>query len=103
VDIFETEDGITVLADMPGVSRERLNIQADRNNLLIEGDVQIDLPEGASALYADLQATRYRRHFALTRELDLEGIEASLKDGVLAVRIPKRAEFRARRIPVQAA
>jgi HSP20 family molecular chaperone IbpA len=103
VDIYETVDGITLLADMPGVSKERLNIQADRNNLLVAGDAQIDLPEGASALYADLQATRYRRSFALTGELDPERIEASLKDGVLTLHIPKRAEFRPRRIQVKAA
>lgn len=103
VDVFETADGITLLADMPGVSKERLMIEADRNNLLIEGDAQIELPEGASALYADLRATRYRRTFALTGELDTERIEASLKDGVLTLHVPKRAEFRPRRIQVQAA
>ena len=103
VDIFENSDGITVQAEMPGVSKERLNVQADRNNLLIEGDVVIDMPAGIEALYADVQATKYRRSFVLSGELEAERIEANLKDGLLTVRIPKRAEFRPRKIEVRAA
>ena len=103
VDIFEDVHGITVQAEMPGVSKDRLNIQADRNNLLIEGDVVIDMPQGIEAVYADLRATRYRRSFVLSGELDADKIEANLKDGLLTVRIPKRSEFRPRRIEVQAA
>lgn len=101
VDIFEDQHGITVEAEMPGVSRDRLNVQADRNELLIEGDVVIDMPQGIEAVYADVHATKYRRSFALSSELDPERIEASLKDGVLTVRIPKRAEFTPRKIEVQ--
>ena len=102
VDVFEDEHGITVQAEMPGVPRERLNIQADRNGLLIEGDVAIDMPEGMEALYADLRSTRYRRSFVLSSELEPERIEANLKDGVLTLRIPKRAEYRPRKIEVRA-
>ncbi len=102
VDIFEDAHGITVLAEMPGVSKDRLNVQADRNGLLIEGDVSLELAAGMEALYADVQATRYRRSFVLSGELDTERIEANLKDGVLTLHIPKRAEFRPRRIEVQA-
>lgn len=102
VDIFENADGITVQAEMPGVSKDRLNIQADRNNLLIEGDVAIEMPAGIEALYADMQATKYRRSFTLSGELEAERIEANLKDGLLTLRIPKRAEFRPRKIEVRA-
>jgi HSP20 family molecular chaperone IbpA len=101
VDIFENAEGITVQAEMPGVSKDRLNVQADRNNLLIEGDVVIEMPSGIEPLYADVQATKYRRSFVLSGELDTERIEANLKDGLLTVRIPKRAEFRPRKIEVR--
>jgi HSP20 family protein len=101
VDIFEDVHGITVQAEMPGVSKDRLNVQADRNNLLIEGDIVIDMPQGIEAVYADVRATRYRRSFVLSGELDSDKIEANLKDGVLTVHIPKRAEFRSRRIEVR--
>lgn len=103
VDVFENAQGITVQAEMPGVSKDRLNVQADRNNLLIEGDVVIDMPVGIEALYADVHATKYRRSFVLSGELDTEQIEANLKDGVLTVRIPKRAEFRLRKVEVNTA
>lgn len=103
VDVFEDAHGITLRAEMPGVSKERLDVQADRNGLSIEGDVSIEMPAGMQALYADVQATRYRRSFTLSAELDTEAIDAQLKDGVLTLRIPKRAEFRPRRIEVQPA
>jgi HSP20 family molecular chaperone IbpA len=101
VDIFEDRHGITVQAEMPGVSKERLNVQADRNELVIEGDVAIEMPQGIEAVYADVRATKYRRSFALSGELDPERIEATLRDGLLSVRIPKRAEFTPRKIEVQ--
>ncbi len=103
VDILEDTHQITVQAEMPGVSREGLNVRADRNSLLIEGDMALDLPSGMSALYADLQTTKYRRSFVLSGELETERIAATLKDGLLTVRIPKRAEFRTRKIKVDVA
>ena len=100
VDIFEDTEGITVQAEMPGVSKDRLNIQADRNNLVIEGEGVLDLPAGTEALYADLQATKYRRSFLLSGELETDRIEANLKDGLLTLRIPKRAEYKPRKIEI---
>ena len=100
VDIFEDAQQITVQAEMPGVSKDTLNVQADRNELLIEGDMQIDMPMGMAALYADLQTTKYRRTFVLSGELETERIEATLRDGLLTVRIPKLVAFRTRKIKV---
>lgn len=101
VDICEDADGITLLADMPGVSKDRLNIQVDKDTLSIEGEARIDMPEDMKPLYADVRATRYRRRFALSSELQTDNIEASLKDGVLLLRIRKRPELRARKIEVR--
>ncbi len=103
VNIFEDADGITLEADMPGVAKDRLRVHADRDSLLIEGEMQFVMPEGMEALYADVRATRYSRSFALSRELDAENIDASLKDGVLRLRVPKRAEVRPRKIEVRVA
>jgi HSP20 family molecular chaperone IbpA len=100
-DVYEDREGITLEADMPGVSRERLNVRVDGDNLLLEGNVQFELPEQAEALYADVRSTVYRRSFVLSRELDTAQIQATLKDGVLTVRIPKRAELRPRKIEVK--
>jgi HSP20 family protein len=101
VDIFEDAKGITLRADMPGVSREHLNIQVDKESLTVEGDARIEMPDDMEALYADVRSTRYRRSFAMSSELDTDRIEASLKDGVLDLRIHKRAEVQPRKIEVR--
>lgn len=101
VDIFEDENGITLMADLPGVSKEGLDIQVDNETLTIDGKVQIDMPEAMHAVYADVQAMRYQRSFSLSGELDGDKAEARLKDGVLALRIPKREQYKPRKIEIQ--
>lgn len=101
-DIFEDATGITVQADMPGVSKDRLNVRIDRDTLTIEGDASIRMPKGMEALYADVRATRYQRSFSLSSELDADNVDASLKDGVLTLRISKREELQPRKIEVRA-
>ena len=101
VDIFEDDTGITLHADMPGVSKDRLNLQIDGESLSIEGEVDLPVPQGMDAVYADVRARRYRRSFSLSRELDGDNIEASLKDGVLSLRIPKHEEHKPRKIEVR--
>jgi HSP20 family molecular chaperone IbpA len=101
VDIFEDAAGITLQADMPGVARERLDVQIDGDSLSIEGTAEIPMPEGMNALYADVRSTRYQRSFSLSSELDTDNVEANLKDGVLTLRIPKRAEHQPRKIEVR--
>ena len=102
VDIFETAEGITLRADMPGVSRERLNLRVEGNSLLVEGTLDVAMQEPLEALYADVRSNFYRRSFVLSKELESGRIDANLKDGVLTVRIPKRAELRPRKIEVAA-
>lgn len=100
VDVFEDAAGITLLADMPGVSKEELELKVDGESLLIEGRVQAATPDALEAVYAELRAPRYRRVFVLSRELDTARIDANLKDGVLTLRIPKQAHAQPRRIDV---
>jgi HSP20 family protein len=102
-DIFEDADGITLQLDVPGASKERLKLQASTDRLDVEAEVQIEMPQGMEAIYADVRSTRYQRTFALSSELDADNVEASLKDGVLTLRIPKRAELRPRKIEVRSA
>jgi HSP20 family protein len=84
-------------------SRERLTIQVDHRNLMVEGEAEIAMPEGMEALWADVRSTRYRRSFALGGEqLDTDAVTANLKDGLLRIDIPKRAEHQPRRIDIQA-
>ncbi len=102
VDVFEDAAGITLLADMPGVPKEQLELKVDGEALSIEGGVQPRTPDGLEAIYAEVRVPRYRRGFTLSRELDTTRIDASLKDGVLTLRIPKQAHAQSRRIAVTA-
>ncbi|UHD18395.1 Hsp20/alpha crystallin family protein [Thiocapsa bogorovii] len=100
VDIYEDAAGITLVADLPGVSRERLSVQVDKDTLLIEGEAAIEMPSEMEALYADLRTTRFRRSFTLSRELQADQIDAQMQGGVLTLKVPKRAELQPRKIQV---
>lgn len=102
VDVYEDASGITLLADLPGVPRDKLELKVEGDTLHVEGTVQPQTPEGLEALYAEVRVPRYRRSFTLSRELDTERIEANMKDGVLTLRIPKQEHAQPRRITVQA-
>ena len=102
VDVFEDAVGITLLADMPGVPKELLELKIEGEDLLIERGVQPRTPDSLEPIYAEVRVPRYRRSFTLSRELDTSRIEANLKDGVLSVRIPKLAHAQPRRIAVTA-
>lgn len=102
VDICEDAEGITLTADMPGVSKDELSIHIDRDALQLAAEARFDVPDAMQPLYADVRSTRYRREFSLSAELDSDRIEANLKDGVLTLRIPKREEHRPRKIQILA-
>jgi len=74
----------------------------NRDRLDVEAEMQIDMPQGMEALYADVRSTVYQRTFALSSELDTGNIDAQLKDGALTLRIPKRQEVRPCKIDVRA-
>jgi HSP20 family molecular chaperone IbpA len=103
VDIYEDASGITLQADLPGVSRERLDVQVEGNNLTIEGEVALAMSEGMEALYADINATRYRRSFTLGNELETDNISAEIRNGTLTLHLPKKAELQPRKIEIKAA
>ena len=101
VDVIEDERGITLLADLPGVPREQLEIKVDGETLTIEGSLSPATPANLQPAYVEVRTPRYRRAFTLSRELDSEHVEANLKDGVLNLRIPKKAHAQPRRVSVQ--
>jgi HSP20 family protein len=103
VDVLEDDSGITLLADLPGVPRDKLELKVEGDTLWIEGVVTQALPDRLEAVYAEVRVPRYRRTFTLSRELDTSKVDANLKDGVLTLRIPKQAHAQPRRIEVRAA
>lgn len=102
VDVFEDETGITLLADLPGVPKDKLELRIDGDRLLIEGVVATVMPPQLQSVHAEVRVPRYRRTFTLSRELDAGRIEANVKDGVLTLRIPRQEHAKARRIEVRA-
>ena len=103
VDVIEDASGITLLADLAGVAKEKLSVHFDADSLTIEGDVALDMPGGLESSLAEVRLPRYRRVFSLSRELDTENTSAEFKNGVLKLRIPKAAHVQPRRIEVRPA
>jgi HSP20 family molecular chaperone IbpA len=103
VDVVEDSSGITLYADLPGVAKDALNLRVEADTLTIEGDLALPLPEGMQATHADVELSRYRRVFTLSKELDTQKVSAELANGVLRVRIPKAEHAQPRRIQVNVA
>jgi HSP20 family protein len=101
-DIYETEDEIIVLADFPGVDENSVDITLEKNVLTINGYVDEKQPEGYSLALAEYEVGDYTRSFRLSNEIDREGIEAMVKDGVLRLRLQKAGPAKARKISVKA-
>lgn len=101
VDIFETDQEITVLADMPGVKAKDLTIDLRDDVLSLYGEV--DAPEGPREVdvLREYETGKYQRQFTLPEVIDQSKIEADLKDGVLRLRLPKIEPARPRKITVK--
>ena len=103
VDVIEDAGGITLYADLPGVSKEGLGLQVEADTLTIEGEITLAVPEGMESSHAEVSLPRYRRVFTLSKELDTEKVGAEFNQGVLKLRIPKAAHAQPRKIEVRLA
>ncbi|MEA3118817.1 MAG: hypothetical protein QOI13_2087 [Paraburkholderia sp.] len=100
VDIFESSQGVTLLADLPGVTKERLEVSVHDGNLTIEAESVVPTPANFHLSHAEIRAPYFSRQFAVSNDFDTSRIEANLKDGVLKLTIPRREEAKPRRIEV---
>lgn len=103
VDVIEDESGITLYADLPGVSRDKLNLQVEAATLTIEAESALAIPEGLKTSHTEVGLGRFRRVFTLSKELDTQNVTAELAQGVLKLRIPKAAHAQPRRIDIKVA
>jgi len=99
VDIFETDDGLTVIADVPGVTKEGLDIGVDDRILTIRGSLSVPQREHIAA--QEFGMMNYFRQFRLSAEVDQSKIKASLDQGVLTILLPKAEHARPKRIVVK--
>jgi HSP20 family molecular chaperone IbpA len=101
VDIYETPDGLVVLADVPGVATEALEVRVDHNVLTIRGHTRHGVP--GEVTYREYDFVNFFRQFTLSDKVDQSHITADLKSGVLTVHVPKAQEAKPRQIEVQVA
>jgi HSP20 family protein len=102
VDIVEDSTGITLWADLPGVSRDKLDVKVHDARLYIEAEAAVPADAGIRVHHAEIRAPRFARAFTISDDLDTAKIDANLQNGVLKLRIPRREEARPRRIDVRA-
>ena len=102
VDVIEDSTGITLYADLPGVTKDTLRVEVDADALTIEGEIDLHNPQGMDSTHAEVSVPRYRRVFTLSKELDTGKLQAELKQGVLTLRIQKAEHAKPRRISVRA-
>ncbi len=100
-DVYETPEEIVVVAELPGVSEESLDITLEQRELTIRGTTAPTAQEGYRLIYSEYGEGNYERRFVLADSIDRSGIAANLKNGVLQLRLPKVKEALARKIPVK--
>ena len=102
-DIYETQDNIVLLVDMPGVAPEGVDITLEKRTLAIRGYAADQQHQTYRQIYTEFSAGDYERLFTLSEDIDRDGIEASQKNGVLRLVLPKAAPAKARKIQLKMA
>ncbi len=89
VDIYETKDAMVMIADMPGVDEQSVDITLEKNILTVTGNVEATVYEGKTLAYAEYDTGDYQRAFTISDEIDQDRITALVKNGVLRLTLPK--------------
>jgi HSP20 family protein len=99
VDIYETADGLIVKADLPGVSKDKLNVRVENNLLTIRGEAAHVAP--GDPIYREYGLVNFFRQFELNERVDQNKISAELNHGVLTLNLPKAEEAKPKKIDVR--
>ncbi|MGE5195575.1 MAG: Hsp20/alpha crystallin family protein [Deltaproteobacteria bacterium] len=102
VDILETDQALLLVSDMAGVDEKGVDITVEKNILTIKGTVVSDVPAGYKLSYEEYGVGDYERSFTLPNEIDRDGIQATIKDGVLTLTLPKAKQALAKKVTVAA-
>ena len=102
VDIVERADEFLVTADLPGVNEQHVDVRLENGLLAIRGELGVEPEPEWQPLYGEYRLGSYYREFALSDRIDVNGIKASMKDGVLELHLPKAERHRPRNIEVRA-
>ena len=101
VDIYETDDGVVLLADMPGVGSEDVEVTVEEGELVIEGRPRPAGIKGARTIHEEFAPDLFRRAFTLSRDVDSTKVEGAISNGVLTVKLPRAEETKTRRIEIK--
>jgi HSP20 family protein len=101
VDIFETPEALVLVADMPGVSGEKVMLDLKENQLVISGEISAPMGEGETLVSQEYVTGDYYREFQLGELIDKNRIEATMNDGVLKLLLPKAEKAKPRKIEVK--
>lgn len=99
-DVFETDEALCVVLEMPGVEKKDLDVGLENDVLRVDGRIDFSKYEGMEPLYTEYNVGHYTRSFGLPSKIDRDGISAQLEDGVLTLTLPKVREAQPRRIPI---
>ena len=99
-DVYETEEALTVVMEMPGVGREDVGVELKDDVLRVEGRIDFSKYGGMEPVYTEYNVGHYARSFSLSDKVARERIDAQFEDGVLTLTLPKTEEARPRRIAV---
>jgi HSP20 family molecular chaperone IbpA len=99
-DVYETEDALTVVMEVPGVDRKDVAVELKEGVLRVEGRIDFSKYGGMEPVYTEYNVGHFSRSFSLSDRVDQERIAAQLEDGVLTLTLPKTAEVRPRRIDI---
>ncbi|HTB44306.1 MAG TPA: Hsp20/alpha crystallin family protein [Acetobacteraceae bacterium] len=99
-DIYETEDALTVVMEMPGVEKQALDIGVERDVVKVDGRIDFSKYDGMDPVYTEYNVGHYTRSFTLSNKIDQEQISAQLDDGVLTLTLPKAKEAQPRKIAI---
>ncbi len=102
VDIVESADEILLVVEMPGVDEKSADISLDKNILTIRGTASFSPPEGFEEVYTEWVPVDFERAFTVSDEISRDGIEATMKNGLLTLRLPKQAEAGTQKIRIKA-
>jgi len=103
VDIYEKDEELVLVADMPGVDEKSANVTVENGLLTIEGDIASAREEGYHTLRSERGAEVFRRTFEVSDSIDAANITAKMKHGVLTIKLPRREERKARKIEIAVA
>jgi HSP20 family protein len=101
VDVLEGKDAYLIHAELPGIKKEDIHVELKDGNLVLSGERKAEkLADGVKYRHAERVATKFWRSFSLPETIKQDSIEATYKDGVLEVRIPKAEEAKPRQIEI---